>query len=264
MSGEITRSIGGYHTLSGGTRTAVKTHRPWQPKLVFPKSTDDCPFCSKEQADEFHPVPDWKTFANANTPWPYHRLLVPATCWNEEALRSLGGPDTLRQTLRLCYDEALRTRGSNLMPVWIYTHIGYGAGQNFAHHHWHISAPVTTPKPVELDGEEELWENDGLRVTLYGVRAGQVLITPRDPGPFSTSTIASVAREASRVVDVFNRKFEWPDYCLFLGIHTPREWFVRYTPILNNWGGADFAALDFGTPFVLPWPHRATAAHLLS
>jgi hypothetical protein len=73
-----------------------------------------------------------------------------------------------------------------------------------------------------------------------------------------------VAREASRVVDVFNRKFEWPDYCLFLGIHTPREWFVRYTPILNNWGGADFAALDFGTPFVLPWPHRATAAHLLS
>ena len=263
MAGEMKRTIGGHLTLSGGTRTIVKTVRPWQPKLVFPATKEDCPFCSKSQEDEFTPGMGWKTFKNSNTPWPYHRLLIPTTCWEEEGLRSLGGRATLDVALRLAFNEVLRTRPANWAPIWIYTHIGYGAGQNFPHHHWHINEPVTTPRPLNVEGEEELWQTDDFRVVVCGVRAGQTLIIPKKRRIFSSEVISQLSREAWRVVHLFNEKFDSPDYCLFLGINDAvDEWYIRYTPVLNNWGGSEIAALDHGTPFVLPWPHAATVAYL--
>lgn len=42
------------------------------------------------------------------------------------------------------------------------------------------------------------------------------------------------------------------------------DWHVRYTPILNPWGMTEYAAIDYGTPFVLPWSHAKTVEFLKS
>lgn len=42
------------------------------------------------------------------------------------------------------------------------------------------------------------------------------------------------------------------------------EWFAKYIPILNQWGGSEYMALDHGTPFCLPWTHEATRDLLLA
>ena len=94
-------------------------------------------------------------------------------------------------------------------------------------------------------------------------RAGQVWIFPKEPVKME-EVLAELANTAWKVISTFNKKCGNPDYCLFLGIHESSRWFARYTPILNNWGGTEFAAFDCGTSFVLPWSHQATKAFLLS
>jgi len=265
-SGIISPSVGSHSTLSGGTRTSVKTARPWQVPMYTPANRSDCPLCSREQIDEYYPTAGWKTFQNSNTPWPYHRLLTPTECWPIGKLWSLGGERTvLVGMLQLAIDEVLRTRQKQLYPIWIFTHVGYGAGQNFPHHHWHITSPADKPKPLIVpDSAVKLWD-DNKRFGTYmcGVRAGQALIVPKKRLRFSDYVASKLAEESSRLVEIFNKKFDNPDYCLFFGLHGPEEWFVRYTPILNNWGGSEFMALDTDTPFVLPWPHEATRDFLL-
>lgn len=278
MAGQIKQSVHGLTTLSGGTRTSVKTERPWQPKLVFPKSSADCPFCSCKQEDEYFPNPRWKTFQNSNTPFPYHRLLIPVECWDEKTLRSLAGKEMLGIALHYAIKEIARTRNS-FFPSWIYTHIGYGAGQNLTHQHWHLCGAPTEPQPLVVgdccDGNEiTLLHGQYTTTILHGVRAGQVLIVPHDDGEgdiittenFTTDPYVqkSVFRTIYWVIERFNKKFNYPDYCLFIALNSATDWHIRYTPILNNWGGSEFAALDYGTPFCLPWPHSATAEFLKS
>ncbi|HUX35795.1 MAG TPA: hypothetical protein VMV71_02045 [Candidatus Paceibacterota bacterium] len=265
MTGIIQAAPGGLSTLSGGTRTAVKTERPWQVRLKVSETHASCPLCSRQQLDEHFPADGWKTFRNSNTPWPYHRLLIPTNCWPIDKLWSLGGKETvLAGMLQLAIDDVLRTRQQQLYPIWIYTHIGYGAGQNFAHHHWHITSPADKPKPLIIpDDAVKLWDNKRLNTYLCGVRAGQALIVQKKRMRFSDYLANNLAEESSRLVEIFNKKFCKPDYCLFFAFHSEMEWYARYTPILNNWGGSEFAALDVGTPFVLPWPHEATRDFLL-
>lgn len=250
--------------MSGGTRTTVKTTRPWQVRMTLPANQSDCPLCSREQIDEYIPEPGWwKTFENSNTPWPYHRLLIPAYCWPIDKLWSLGGKETLETMLRLAIDDVVRTRG-HLFPIWIYTHIGYGAGQNLPHLHWHICEPPTKPKNLDCEGLlTPLWSSDAFSVHLGGTRAGQAFIFPK-VSYIPQSDLSKFATESWKLVEMFNNKFNQPDYCLFIALHSETEWWARYTPILNNWGGSEFAALDLGTPFVLPWPHEATRDFLLA
>lgn len=250
-----------YATLSGGTRTAVKTHRPWQVRPVLPPK-EQCPLCSKPQLDEYHPTPGWRTFANSNTPFSFHRLLAPTKCWEIAKLWELGGQGTLTSTLRLVLNEMNRT-GIRGNPAWIFTHVGYGAGQNLSHHHWHILRPPDTPSFPSTGDHVPLWETQTLRIILCGIRAGQILVLPKDAEDVER-LLPDLAAAVWRIITAFNEKFDRPDYCVFLGIHGPRQWFLRYTPILNNWGGTEFAALDCGTPFVLPWAHQATEAFLTS
>ncbi len=260
MTGIIARSVGSHSTLSGGTRTSAKTVRPWQVRLEVPANRADCMLCTRPQLDEHYPADGWKTFGNSNTPWQYHRLLTPTDCWPIDKLWLLGGPGTLATALELAINDVIRSRG-HLFPIWIFTHIGYGAGQNFAHHHWHICEPAPKPKRLELDGCVDLWGNPSFETVLGGVRAGQAFILPK--ALYKQELVPELAVESSKLIEKFNDKFNRPDYCLLLAIHNEVEWWVRYTPILNNWGGSEFAALDLNTPFVLPWPHEATAAHLL-
>ncbi|MFH1246381.1 MAG: hypothetical protein V1489_01210 [Candidatus Liptonbacteria bacterium] len=271
MAGIVKESFAGLQTLSGGTRTAVKTVRPWQAPLVYPDAEHPCPFCTRQQTDE-HFVRragmEWKTFANNATPFPYHRLLVPDRCWPESLLRRLGGALTLKVMIQLALDELVRTR-PQIFPTWIYTHIGYGSGQNFPHLHWHLcGAPGTVP-PARTNGfppdAATLFDSKYASSAACGVRAGQVLILPKEEGVLwnDTAARADLIEHAHRVVKVFNRRFNKPDYCLFFALNDAEDWHCRYTPILNNWGGSEFAALEYETPFVLPWPHEATVEYLL-
>lgn len=291
MAGEIQTSIRGLQTLCGGTRTSVKVDRPWQPKMVFP-TPNPCPFCTKKQEDEYMHCPDdyfyFKTFQNSNTPFPYHRLLIPTRCWEERELRNLGGRDALGLALECAFKEVLRTR-PRVYPTWIYTHIGYGAGQNLTHNHWHLCGAPTEPKPLAIDGEtlfafSQAFADKSSQVILsfgqfvtaivHGVRAGQVIIAPHSVGAggiittnnFVTNPYVqkNVFDTTHQIVNLFNQKFNYPDYCLFVALNSETDWHIRYIPILNNWGGSEFAALDYGTPFVLPWPHSETVKFLKS
>lgn len=184
MAGQLRASVRGLQTLSGGTRTSVKIDRPWQPKLKFPETSAQCPFCSRSQTDEFTPEVGWKTFQNSNTPFPYHRLLVPTSCWDEATLRSLGNAAVLERCWRIALAEIQRTR-SSLFPIWIYAHIGYGAGQNLTHLHFHLCEAPTTPKPVVddefgvLPGGVPLRESERMETYLAGVRAGHAFVVLR-------------------------------------------------------------------------------------
>ncbi len=289
MAGQVETSVRGLRTLSGGTRQEVKTARPWQPKLVFPESREKCPLCTKNDETKYIPGPGWKIFQNAFTPFPYHRLMIPDDCWDEARLRTLGGKETLKAALRYALMEIKRTRES-LFPTSIFTHIGYGGGQNIPHHHWHICGTPTKPKSFffdlayDLRPDQILEKTDNLTAAIFGVRAGQTIIFPTELYPMfptnprlsgknagvveATSLLKDddlfdeVAGEAHRVVELFNRKFFCPDYCLLLALNSESDWYVRYTPTLNNWGGSEYMAIDNDTPFCLPWPHENTVKFL--
>ncbi len=271
MGGIITRSVRGCVTLSGGTRNVVKAHRPWQPKLVFPSESNPCPFCTRAQNDEYVPEAGWKTFQNFYTPFPYHRLLIPSNCWDETKLRNLGGEQLLLAALRVAIAELRRTR-EHICPTWVYAHVGYGAGQNLTHLHWHLCGAPTAPQAAFADDAESVLLNSSahFNITLCGVRAGQTIVRPNDEENIclvdvlgNDELFREFVFQAYWVVDIFNRRLHYPDYCLFLALNGEPDIHFRYTPILNNWGGSEFAAVDYGTPFVMPWPHSATKEYLL-
>lgn len=284
MTGELSVSLQGLLTLSGGTRQEMKTSRPWQPKLQIPNDTGNCTLCKKDDESKYIPGPGWKIFQNAFTQFAYHRLLIPDSCWPEEKLRSLGGGGTMFTALNYALAEVKRTKPKPF-PSWIFTHVGYGAGQNIPHNHWHILEPGTTPNSFfggllrDLKKEQVLRESGNLTTAIHGTRAGQTLIfpthlhAPRDKMETAIRAsslwedpliLAEVRNESHAVVELFNKKFFNPDYCLCLALNSETDWYVRYTPILNNWGATEFAALDNGTPFALPWPHEKTVEFLKS
>lgn len=273
MEVKIHDSVNNLQTISGGTKTSVKVGRPWQPKLVFPTPENPCSFCNRKSRDEhilFEGDRFFRSFQNSNTLFTYHRLLIPTKCWVEEkVLRSLGGSaDYLSTFLRMAVIDVVRQR-RYLHSTWIYTHIGYGAGQSLTHNHWHMCGVPEKLKKMQMGDHSILFNNEDFLTMVCGVKAGQVLIGNKKGWTLSDllnnkSIIDKVAEAAYRVVDLFNQKFNYPDYCLFFGFNEEKYWFVRYTPILNNWGGSEFAALDMGTPFVLPWPHEETVKFLLS
>ena len=277
MADPVVSETARWRTLSGGTRTQVSVERPWQPRLIFPASREACPFCrGTKETGEYSPGPGWRMLQDAFTPHVYHRLLVPTECWTEERLRSLGGVETVAMALRYALDEAAQGRATPF-PTWIGTHVGHGAGQNLAHHHWHIFEPAM-PLPLVMDlpalrrnNDEILRGSASFVVAAYGVRAGQMIILPRPELDLpaaqlfrDVALVQSLAHEIHRLVTLFNNKFRHPDYMLLLALQREDEWHVRYTPILNQWGMTEYAAIDYGTPFDLPWPHAATVQFLQS
>jgi hypothetical protein len=207
-------------------------------------------------------------------------MLIPIGCWEEGRIRILGGPQSLQFALKHALADLIRVRRSAL-PAWIFVHVGAGRGQNVATHlHWHMCEPVGPAQPflplAQGSDYVVLRKSSRLFTALYGVIAGQVAIAPlqRLPGPgpligasrilADEGLLAELAEEAFWVVERYNRRFSDPDYCLMLALNSETDWYVRYTPHLSNWGADCFAAIDHGTPFVMPWPHQATAEHLLA
>ncbi|MCR4328862.1 MAG: hypothetical protein NUV53_05160 [Patescibacteria group bacterium] len=94
LEGVVQTTIGGHLTLCGGTRTAVKTVRPWQVPMncpQYPHKREDCPLCTQPQIDEHSLSRRWKGFQNNNSPFSFHRLITPDECWDAITLWSLGG-----------------------------------------------------------------------------------------------------------------------------------------------------------------------------
>jgi hypothetical protein len=278
-TGEIISLGNGLSTLSGGTRTEVKPARPWQAKLQYPES-GKCPLCNKNGDGQFVPGPGWKSLQNAFTPHLSHRILIPDICWTEGRLRSLGGAETLTLAWKYALSEAKRTRGEKLFPLWIFSHVGCGSGQNYPHHHWHILEPILQPNHLFKDSwaygqfleqtrKTTIAESDNFVSALWGIKAGQVFTVAKCGqavkalGLFSSGELLrELAEQAHGIVQLFNEKFRWPDFCLMLDLSYDNDWCVIYTPILNNWGGPEFIAPYRGTPHTLPWPHEKTLKFL--
>lgn len=272
MSGTLTHYPWGC-TLSGATRSNVITTRAWQPTLVRRK----CPFCENPPEEgEYSPGPGWRLLFNKFTPHKYHRLLIPTECWPDDKLRDLGGEDSFRQAITYALAEIPKHRPA-FFPTRIVSYIGHNAGQNLAHHHWHLLEPDVQPEKLVIDVEaarergEILCESEHFVTLAYGVRAGEMVVEPR-PGKRLLAThllidpalVKEVVQEVHHLVARYNEKFNWPDYSVNFVLHAPDDWRVHYIPFLNNWGGTEYLAIYYGTQFVLAWPHAETVRFLQS
>ncbi len=247
----------GISTVAGGTRTAIKTNRPWQvPMEVKPK---ECPFHDVNDGftlKEIDYEDGWRVRQNRWTPFPFHRVVYPPECWEPERLYALGGVDEIRRAFRIATHEMPPDK-----DILMSTHIGYSAGQNYGHLHWHVLEPIKKEKSgfvLENDPSLRIFESPGLSVIAGGHRAGQCFIVPYD-GQFSHKDIAIVI---SKIVELYRKKFFAPDYCLGLRFQNQHFIYGFYVPILNNWGATEYLGLLEGTPITLPWPHSATVEFL--
>ncbi|TSC67944.1 MAG: hypothetical protein G01um101472_249 [Parcubacteria group bacterium Gr01-1014_72] len=263
-------------TISGGTRTRVITARPWQPKLItYPEGREgECPFCQTGRANEYR-GDGFVISDNLYSPFEFHRLLVPSTCWKESELRNLNGPGlSLETAFTAGLGEFVRL-GRNPFPAWISTHIGIGAGQNQPHHHWHL---IVRPRGgTEVVGQDRpefgpltiIRDSNLFRACAWGIKAGQVLIVPRAPilitaAMENVEILLELVRLVRNIVDLYNKKFSYPDFAIMFAVAGEYDWCVHYIPHLNYWGPNDYLAPVYGTPYTLSWSHKETVRFLLS
>ena len=267
----------GITTLSGGTRTAVKLSRPWQ-RNIKDIAGNECPFETKPQnvLDRMEtPEGNWLVLDNTATPYEWHRLLIPEKCWEEENLRTLGGSRQIANALALVGRTMKKEDQTERACIGI--HVGWHAGQNVWHPHYHLVRPyaTTSQKNAAFVGttETEVVRTDNFRIFCAGFMTGQchIINIAQMPGDlfYEQETVEHMEHATSnaRLITMFNKSFVstqgiLPDFRI--GLQIENGFFVRgtYTPILNQLGfDADIAATE-KTPYVLAWTHESTAAHL--
>lgn len=278
---------GGMASVAGGTRTEIKVDRPWQAELKVGPA--HCPFCTKPQNElkRFEQGGGWRLINNSNTPYQrhhgVHKMLIPATCWMAEEMRSLGGQERISWAMRLIQDELNSCWDK---PIFVNVHVGSLAGQNVMHLHWHIVQylfdrdldPSTKAELQYLYKEDPrmsklvLCENEQVLVGVGGFRAGQCFIVPQPERP--QVLLPGLAEPISKLVDRFNIRFRSkqgfaPDFKISLAWDGQSFSYGIYTPILNHLGGAEdlvmFQPKDMGgenCPITMPWTHEKTLEHL--
>jgi len=261
--------VGGFTLIiSGGTRTAIKLSRPWQPPL--PIAPEKCPFCGKLQDDvPLMNIPTgWRLRKNLYTPHHRHRLIIPNTCWGAEALQTLGGFTKICEAL-----ESVRLAiRDDQVEMATFIHIGQSAGQNLGHAHWHLmEIQVRQPLvPEDISTELLMHQREKINIFATGVRAGECLIVPRgEPMIFNEDTIEELATTLEWIIARGNEKFystegQSPEFIVSVRISADGHFrYADYCPILTIWGANEyvFAPLE-GGPVTLPWPHETTAAYL--
>lgn len=259
---------------SGGTRRGINFSRPWQSDIVVDPAV--CPFETKEETEipGFRQEGGWRLLGNKYTPFPFHRLIIPETCWPKERLRVLGGEDEIGIVLRIVQSILLvETR-----ELWLGIHIGPSAGQNLAHAHYHLLEPLKriSPEPQSdiaahfRDSANVLLKGSHLRVVVGGCRAGQCLIVPENDSVKLTSEITrDMASLLNHIVKLYSVKFKStqglpPDYIIGFRFSGMKIQYGFYIPILHNWGFAEYFGMLEGTPLILPWSHKETFEHLIS
>ena len=254
--------------IYGGTRVKIRIPESCRTKL--PRNTD-CPFCTKEQAEIFlEGAPKgWKLLPNPYTPHKLHRLIIPDRCWETGKLQSLGGLDEICKALKIAF---LASRKDNA-EMAVFIHVGYSAGQNLGHAHWHLME-VRVKKPfalIKLSRNLLIDEKSkNLETFAMGAHAGECLIIPKNNNLNFGEIIEEIAAGIEWIVDRGNNKFrnpknkQPPEFLVAVRISANNCLrYADYCPILSSWGATEivFAPLE-GGPITLPWPHETTARFL--
>jgi hypothetical protein len=277
MSGTIAVLPGGQNKiLFGGTRNEIKLSRPWQTSLDTLINPGKCPFCTKPQEELLLPVEapkGWKLLPNIYTPHENHRLIVADHCWSAEELQRWGGKERITEALRIA-QIANRTVSEETVLL---IHVGSQAGQNLGHPHMHTLHALIDNSIGSIDFfsttrdlETYVFETPDFIITAGGAKAGECHIVPKNPMYFNAKSLASSLAEAlSRIIDLGNEKFRSveglaPPYGIAIRISAKGDLrYAVYCPTLHNQGVLEcsIAVLE-GAPYVIPWPHETTAAHL--
>jgi hypothetical protein len=187
----------------------------------------------------------------------------------------LGGAKKMEEAF-LIADRIIKAEKRNGM--WVTANIGYLAGQNVCHVHYHIFEPNEIPQVQDLglalktvadnDLSVSVGQTECCSVFAGGVRAGQLLILPkmrsRSGGqPWQTA----MAEVFSDIISLGEKKFRSkqgaaPHYTISMKFLHGRFNCASYIPILNHWGANEYFSLMQGTPLALAWPHHTTAEYL--
>jgi hypothetical protein len=260
---------GGISVAAGGTRTRVCLQRPWQTQIRVEPAT--CPLEKREHEQEAHFELEggWRVLPNVYTPFSWHKLIIPEQCWSPERLRTLGGLSCITVAFAIAFSIVFESGEE----TWLGVHVGPGAGQNISHLHYHLLCPIGPAPHISRFAEIAAYSKSPARlifrdeacvVVAGGCRAGQCFFVPAGS---ECEDSASVARTVSRIIGLYNRKFESkegmpPDYMLGLTFRNRKFEYGVYTPVLNNWGFTEYLGLIEGRPLILPWPHEETVRHL--
>ncbi len=261
--------VGGFTVITGGgTRTAIKLSRPWQPPL--PIAPERCPFCTKPQEEISLPgIPaGWRLLSNLFTPHRRHRLVIPNKCWDAEALQTLGGFTAIRDAIEI----ARLATTDDQVEMSTFVHIGQNAGQNLGHAHWHLME-VRVREPLAIAGlsrELLVHQRENLEIFAMGARAGECLIVKRDKElKLDKRVVEEIAATLEWIVSRGNEKFRStegrpPEFIVSVRISSDGHFrYADYCPVLTVWGAPEYVfALLEGGPVTLPWPHKMTATHL--
>jgi diadenosine tetraphosphate (Ap4A) HIT family hydrolase len=261
---------GGAKVASGGTRTQIKLSRPWQVNLAIDTAT--CPFDTQPQNQILwiERSGGWRVLQNLFTPHDWHRLIVPAKCWTDDEVRTLGGFPQIQAALGIASSLICEAQDDEF---WLGVHIGALAGQNIAHLHYHLFKPVGEP-PIGAPLIEEyfsasplsLFDEPNLKVVLGGHRAGQCFILPNGS---LTIDAPSFAVMLDRIIGRYASAFRStqglpPDYLIGVKLLGCRIHYATYVPVLNNWGITEYMGLLEQRPLILPWPHEESLRWLLT
>ncbi|TSC58306.1 MAG: hypothetical protein Greene041679_128 [Parcubacteria group bacterium Greene0416_79] len=261
-------------------RTGIRLNRPWQQPIVV--APEQCPFCT-DQANLLRTFENgYKLIQNSFTPFDYHIMVVPATCWPEERLRVLGGEKEIRNAFENII-TLLRPTGE----LWVQAYVGPLAGQNISHLHYHMIQPKyfdgsegeATQKQALQEIEEKetsliehlahskrVFLHEGtLRVVIESIfRAGQCFILDTS----DEMNLSHFAVALSKIVAAYVKAFQSnqglaPDFQIFLKFSGKRLVYGSYLPILNHLGTTEtVGAIISGGPFTQPWGPDETIAAL--
>lgn len=263
-------------TISGGTRDEVKLNRPWQIDINVDSSK--CPFCTGRGKIISSFEGGWLLLENLFSPYEFHRMIAPDKCWPKEQVRLLGGLKNIKKALMFASDVV---KGNVDSDFCLGVHVGFYAGQNISHLHYHLLKPYNRPDFDEIrdkflylcrQSSYIILETENWIVVAGGIRAGQCFIVPKylNLNFNRRYNIQSLAETIEQIVNLYNKKFLSaqglpPDYRLTIRIKNNNEIFAGwYVPILNHWGFDHDTAFIEKQPIVLPWTHKTTVNFLNS
>lgn len=256
----------------------VKLNRPWQVPIVIDRHS--CPFAQGNLREEeilkrYHNG-SWLLIKNTMSPLSFNQMLIPKDCWKREKLIRLGGLEEIIAALEIIAGEVSKI---DHKYIQVGVHVGYLAGQNVTHLHYHILSPRENgnvhfiefkiiPLPQLRAHSEKpsrtVFRHKKVNVVTGGHRAGQCYFFI--DGTFDAQNFSEALY---RLIMLYFEKFKSvqgapPDYSAGLVFKDGKFQYGLTVPILNHWGLANYAALSSGGVVILPWSHEISAEHLRS
>ncbi|OHA00728.1 MAG: hypothetical protein A3C11_02575 [Candidatus Sungbacteria bacterium RIFCSPHIGHO2_02_FULL_49_12] len=289
--GRIRQYPGGLNVLYGGTRKMPKEFsRPWQQSIPVQTDPERCAFCKRDQVIVLGKFENgWIHLQNKFTPYSFHEMVIPPSCWPEEELRILGGVAGIWRAL-----VNLERIVSEAVPMhnelWVTAHVGALAGQNITHLHYHVHEPERFPRDADpaLVAEAMCQINDreeallahlrqsplAIGCSLHPVycvvvesifRVGQCFIIPDSVARLHPVVFGALLAEVTRCYAETFRSTQGlaPDFQIFMKFYRGDFIYASYLPILNNHGATDsVGAIISGGSLTHPWTPEETLAAL--